>query len=794
MNKRIELIFTGNLDQGFSVRLELGPETDFPTVERGGTLPATPSLAQKYRQWRDAYRTMVRGRIQPISMEVDGTPKNRQDRCRECWQTLGIVFQEWLAEDEFRSISDCLLQHLQPLDQVRILIRSDNWLVHRLPWHSWSLLKDYPLAEVALAATEAKRIPVTPKMDMINILAVLGDSTDIDTAVDLSMLEQLPQATVVSLTDTTRQQLSQTLAQQSWQMLFFAGHSETATAGLDGPDQGIIHLGSDRSLTLDQLKHSLRGAIANGLQVAMFNSCDGLGLAYALAPLQMPLIIIMREPVPDEVAQRFLKIFLQEFSQAGSSLYVAVRRAREVLEDEFEPDIPGVSGLPIIWQHPLMPPMAWPSVSEALLKSEPQIYRWLRALALIVLSSLCVSTGVLGARYLGWLQPWELQVYDQLSRLRARDGQDSRFLIVKVTEEDIDPEKIQAFASISDGDLEKLLGILFEANPRVVGLDIIRDFAVRPDYPRLANHLSRHKDFVSICTPKEDNIKEIEPAPEANSGAIGFATIHEDNDRINRRHLLHISEATGACKATYALSTHLALRYLEGEGVGIDVDPQTSEWRFGEAKFRPLALHQGGYHRADLLGEQILLRYRLAPGDSPLRPFREVTLGEVLAGDVGADLIRDRVVLIGTDAHSFPDIQLTPYRTRTGAIQEIPGVVLQAHFTSQLIDAGVGDRALIQVWHPLKDSLWIWAWAMVGGGGAWRCRRVELLSLGTGIMIVSVWGICWWLLCIGNLWVPLVPTALASLGTTVVVKAMHQGLYKSSNAGKEGFITEAGKN
>ncbi len=58
----------------------------------------------------------------------------------------------------------------------------------------------------------------------------------------------------------------------------------------------------------------LRKAISRGLQLAIFNSCDGLGLANDLAELNIPQIIVMRSPVPDLVAQEFLKHFLKAFS------------------------------------------------------------------------------------------------------------------------------------------------------------------------------------------------------------------------------------------------------------------------------------------------------------------------------------------------------------------------------------------------------------------------------------------------------------------------------------------------
>ena len=82
------------------------------------------------------------------------------------------------------------------------------------------------------------------------------------------------------------------------------GHSETSE------DKGILYINPTDSLTIEELKYALRAAIANGLQLAIFNSCDGLGLGRDLEPLNLPQIIVMREPVPDSIAQEFLKHFI----------------------------------------------------------------------------------------------------------------------------------------------------------------------------------------------------------------------------------------------------------------------------------------------------------------------------------------------------------------------------------------------------------------------------------------------------------------------------------------------------
>ena len=65
----------------------------------------------------------------------------------------------------------------------------------------------------------------------------------------------------------------------------------------------------------------------------------------------------MRHPVPDKVAQAFLKYFLNSFSQ-GIPLHLAVREAREQLEG-LESQFPFASWLPVLWQNPSAQPITW---------------------------------------------------------------------------------------------------------------------------------------------------------------------------------------------------------------------------------------------------------------------------------------------------------------------------------------------------------------------------------------------------------------------------------------------------
>jgi hypothetical protein len=91
-------------------------------------------------------------------------------------------------------------------------------------------------------------------------------------------------------------------------------------------------------LTTSDLKYALKTAVEKGLKIAVFNSCDGLGLARELADLKIPQILVMREPVPDKVAQEFLKYFLIAYAR-GESFYLAVKEARSINYKSINPQL-----------------------------------------------------------------------------------------------------------------------------------------------------------------------------------------------------------------------------------------------------------------------------------------------------------------------------------------------------------------------------------------------------------------------------------------------------------------------
>ncbi|NET13913.1 MAG: CHAT domain-containing protein [Okeania sp. SIO1H6] len=183
----------------------------------------------------------------------------------------------------------------------------------------------------------------------------MGDNAGSD-ADEKVIRELIPDAEICWLIIPQRSELDEPLWQKSWDILFFAGHGNTNDDG----NIGTIHINAQDKLTISEIKNHLLQAVKSGLKLAIFNACDGLGLAYQLAEgedLHLPQIIVMRENLPVAIAPQFLQYFLENYTQ-GLSLYSSLRESRQRLQI-LEKDFPCVSWLPVLCQNPAEIPPRW---------------------------------------------------------------------------------------------------------------------------------------------------------------------------------------------------------------------------------------------------------------------------------------------------------------------------------------------------------------------------------------------------------------------------------------------------
>ena len=362
---------SGDLYEGFPRITAQLWATDYLRPEQFiGSLPPAPTLAEHHRSWQSIYKALCgRFTIEARSIDEDEDDELEIDEsgvthisevsfdglCRKLHEGLN----DWLNSPGFAHIERQLRSQLDPGEEVRVIIETSDELLRRLPWYCWDFFTDYHCSEAALSRPEYKRIErphSIAKRKQVRILAVLGNSQGIDLELERKFLQSLPDTENVFLVSPSRQEFNQQLWDpKGWDLLFFAGHSQSEGG------TGRIYLNENKtnnSLTVEQLEEALKAAIKNGLRLAIFNSCDGLGLANAIGKLNLPLIIVMREPIPNRVAQEFFKHFLEAFAIQRSPLYPAVRQARKQLQG-LEDEFPSASWLPVISQNPAVEPPTW---------------------------------------------------------------------------------------------------------------------------------------------------------------------------------------------------------------------------------------------------------------------------------------------------------------------------------------------------------------------------------------------------------------------------------------------------
>lgn len=315
-------------------------------------LSPEPNIYQLYQQWQRLYRSQNLFRRIKLCEEDSVTNFSIHELVNYASELKESV-NNWLNTQPFSLIEKELRAKLIPSEEVPVIIQTKNIQLQSLPWHLWDFFEHYQQTEVALSPTGNRKEKSVPQRNKIRILTILGNSTGIDVKADRLFLQNLLNVETVFLVEPTRKELHEYLwDEQGWDILCYAGHSFTQDGNI-----GTMLLNQTDSLTIGELKNALTKAIERGLQLAIFNSCDGLGLAKQLGDLYIPQMIVMREAVPDKVAQEFLKYFMTAFS-SGKSLYSSVREARERLES-LEDQFPYASWLPMIFQNSAEVGMSW---------------------------------------------------------------------------------------------------------------------------------------------------------------------------------------------------------------------------------------------------------------------------------------------------------------------------------------------------------------------------------------------------------------------------------------------------
>lgn len=373
-------------------------------------------------------------------------------------------------------------------------------------------------------------------------------------------------------------------------------------------------------------------------------------------------------------------------------------------------------------------------------------------------------------RLAGVLQAWEGELYDWYMRSRPPEPTDERIAIVGIDEADV---QNLGQSIIPDNTLAELLEKIKAQQPRAIGLDIYRDLPVPPGTEQLNTVFETTANLVGVQKVAGEIGREtVAPPPILQEkGQVGANDLIFDGNNRVRRGVIYLDNEDGT---VYSFSLHLALHYLEAEGITVEPDAENPDvWRLGKAVFHPLEPNEGGYVRTDAGGYQFLINYR--GGD---RTFETVSMTDVMTGKIPPDWGRDRIILIGKVGESFKDLFFIPYSSGLFELPEpVAGVEIHANLVSQIISAALENRPLIKTWSDPLENLWIVFWAGIGALLIWQLRYADEGKLGSpkrwGSLIIAGATLIGttYVAFLGGWWLPIVPPLLAMSGAAIAITA-----------------------
>jgi CHASE2 domain-containing sensor protein len=409
------------------------------------------------------------------------------------------------------------------------------------------------------------------------------------------------------------------------------------------------------------------------------------------------------------------------------------------------------------------------------LKLKPYFQRSLATLIAKPRSLLLVAPTVTFAvalgHVLGMFNLLEWAVRDEFFRLRPHQTIDESIVIVTIDETDL---KLAGDWPISDQVLADLLEKIRAQQPRVIGIDLYRDIPEEPGHQKLLEVFRSTPNLIGVEKVMGDRVAP--PAILAQQDQVGLADLVLDADRKARRGLLTLKD-NGTDKA--GLATRVALKYLEAEGVTVQpVDADPNKLRLGRTIFKPLRPLDAGYVRDDLGGYQVLMNWW---GDESA--YRRVAMRDVLAGKVPTDVMRDRLVLIGSTAASTNDFFGTPYSSSWLANDDpTAGVVIHANLSSQLIQAALKGRSLLRGFSGTETVVWILGWSLLGCSGSWwlasrACGKRQFLgshvfwaTVATSSLVAGgAYG-----LFLQGLLIPVVPTLASLIASAIATSQIYK--------------------
>jgi Flp pilus assembly protein TadD len=365
-----------------------------PLAEEQVIWPVEEWLMRASLLMNDPLLGLLRGEsIHPLadsSNQLMGNPLDAQDQRAVNLVKFGQQLYSALFQGTIRDswvMAQGIAQHRQ--EDLRLRLGLKDARLPRLPWEV--LANDRPIAtgtdvlfsryHSSFAAMSSpfqfQQMPIVEPGQPLKILMVLAAPTDQEALAlrqeALHLQEELQgtfrngnrngrlsEIQLTILEQPGREQLTQALEHNHYQVLHYAGHSSLGTAG------GKLYLVSSKTGLTETLNgEDLAGLLVNnGIRMAVFNSCKGVytattesaadagegNLAEALVKRGIPAVLAMAERIPDDVALNLSRLFYRNLKQLYP-IDLSLSRARQGLLSSYGSN-QLYWALPILYLHP----------------------------------------------------------------------------------------------------------------------------------------------------------------------------------------------------------------------------------------------------------------------------------------------------------------------------------------------------------------------------------------------------------------------------------------------------------
>jgi CHASE2 domain/CHAT domain len=465
-------------------------------------LPFPDRLTTLYQTWQTAYlnfyKTELRARVQG-SGSLDAPTVDWRSQLVQAEATLLSEFHYWLNSAELREIRATIGRAaIEPGTgpevgaEVEVGLVCEPLELSRFPWEAWELGTEFGAAGPIRFARTPANIRAAHQArrgsGRVRILAILGDDTGLNFQADRAAMQSLSRLAEIEFVgwqqgqdaSGLKEQIAAAIAdERGWDILFFAGHSnETNLTG------GELAIAPGQSILVQEIAPQLQRARDQGLQFAIFNSCNGLSIANALIDLGLSQVAIMREPIHNRVAQEFLLRFVQhlaEYQDAHASLLAAC----QFLKLERNLTYPSAYLIPSLFRHPRSKPF----------RLEPfgamqSARRWLpsrkKGAALAALTGLSLLAPV--QSLLMETRLWAQAVYRQ--QTQQLPPAQPPVLLVQIDEDSVRGLDARKINPIDRSYLAQVLDRATALQPRSIGIDFLLDRPTAED-PQLAQAVQR---------------------------------------------------------------------------------------------------------------------------------------------------------------------------------------------------------------------------------------------------------------------------------------------------------------